>query len=110
MVDHLVNGNILRIACLYKLPVAHDRHTVIGLVPEERRKQGMFPVLSICENIMMLNYEKVKSAGKINFSKAKEIADHHIEALVVSTLSFLIQCNLKQVLSRHVLIRDEDSF
>ena len=57
----------------------------IGLVPEERRKQGMFPVLSICENIMMLNYDKVKSKGKINFSKAKEIADHHIEALRIKT-------------------------
>lgn len=57
----------------------------IGLVPEERRKQGMFPVLSICENIMMLNYDKVKGRGKINFSKAKEIADYHIEALRIKT-------------------------
>lgn len=30
----------------------------IGLVPEERRKQGMFPILSIYENIMMPNYHK----------------------------------------------------
>lgn len=59
----------------------------IGLVPEERRKQGMFPVLSVCENIMMLNYEKVKKNGKINFSKAKETADYHIQALRIKTPS-----------------------
>ena len=45
----------------------------------------MIAVLSICENIMMLNYDKVKSGGKINFAKAKEIAQHHIEALRIKT-------------------------
>ena len=36
----------------------------IGLVPEERRKQGMFPILSIYENIMMPNYHKVTRMGE----------------------------------------------
>lgn len=65
-------------------PATAIRHG-IGLVPEERRKQGMFPVLSVCENIMMLNYDEVKQAGRINFSKAREIAKKHIDALRIKT-------------------------
>lgn len=59
----------------------------IGLVPEERRKQGMFPLLSVNENIMILNYSEVKKAGKINFEKSRKIAEQHIDALRIKTPS-----------------------
>ena len=63
----------------------------IGLVPEERRKQGMFPILSIYENIMMPNYHKVTRMGRINFSQAREAANHHIQALRIKTPDCLTQ-------------------
>ena len=63
----------------------------IGLVPEERRKQGMFPILSIYENIMMPNYHKVTRMGRINFSQAREAANRHIQALRIKTPDCLTQ-------------------
>ncbi|MFQ8731790.1 MAG: ATP-binding cassette domain-containing protein [Enterocloster bolteae] len=63
----------------------------IGLVPEERRKQGMFPILSIYENIMMPNYHKVTRMGRINFSQAREAANRHIQALRINTPDCLTQ-------------------
>ena len=39
----------------------------IGLVPEERRKQGMFALLSIYENVMMPSYHTISSKGVIDF-------------------------------------------
>lgn len=57
----------------------------IGLVPEERRRQGMFPVLPIYENIMMPNYKSVSRMGRIDFKQAKEASDRHIKALRVKT-------------------------
>ena len=63
----------------------------IGLVPEERRNQGMFPILSIYENIMMPNYHKVTRMGRINFSQAREAANRHIQALRIKTPDCLTQ-------------------
>lgn len=57
----------------------------IGLVPEERRKQGMFPLLPVYENIMLPNYGLVTHMGRINFKQAKEASDRHIKALRVKT-------------------------
>ena len=63
----------------------------IGLVPEERRKQGMFPILSIYENIMMPNYHKITRMGRINFSQARDAANRHIQALRIKTPDCLTQ-------------------
>ena len=49
----------------------------IGLVPEERRKQGMFALLSIYENVMMPSYHTISSKGVINFGEAKKRTNHH---------------------------------
>ena len=59
----------------------------IGLVPEERRKDGIFPLLSVQENIMMPSYEKFTSGCAINFKTIKERAKKEIEALRIKTSS-----------------------
>lgn len=59
----------------------------IGLVPEERRRLGMFPTLSVYENIMMPSYDKIKKNGIINYHSAKEISDTYIGKLRIKTPS-----------------------
>lgn len=59
----------------------------IGLVPEERRRQGLFPLIPVYENIMLPSYNKMKKNGIINFSKVKKEADDYIRRLRIKTPS-----------------------
>ena len=59
----------------------------IGLVPEERRKQGMFALLSIYENVMMPSYHTISSKGVINFGEAKKRTNHQIDTMRIKTPS-----------------------
>ena len=59
----------------------------IGLVPEERRKQGMFALLSIYENVMMPSYHTISSKGVIDFGEAKKRTNHQIDAMRIKTPS-----------------------
>lgn len=59
----------------------------IGLVPEERRKQGMFALLSIYENVMMPSYHTISSKGVINFDEAKKRTNRQIDAMRIKTPS-----------------------
>ena len=59
----------------------------IGLVPEERRKQGMFALLSIYENVMMPSYHTISSKGVINFGEAKKRTNRQIDAMRIKTPS-----------------------
>ncbi|MEA4853418.1 MAG: sugar ABC transporter ATP-binding protein [Christensenella sp.] len=59
----------------------------IGLVPEERRKQGMFPVIPVYENIMLPSYDKITKGTVINFAAAKKEADEYINKLRIKTPS-----------------------
>jgi len=62
-------------------------HNYIGLVPEERRKLGMFPILPIYENVMIPSYSNTKKNGLIDFKTVKETTDLHIEKLRIKTPS-----------------------
>lgn len=59
----------------------------MGLVPEERRRQGLFPVASVYENIMLPSYEKMKRNGIINFPLVKKESDDYIKTLRIKTPS-----------------------
>ena len=59
----------------------------IGYVPEERRNDGIFPVLSVYENMMLPSYEKNSKIGMIRFSRIKKIASAGIEKLRIKTPS-----------------------
>lgn len=59
----------------------------IGLVPEERRRQGMFPVIPIYENIMLPSYDKNKKGVVIDFAAVKKESDEYIKKLRIKTPS-----------------------
>ena len=58
----------------------------IALVPEERREEGLLPVLSIRKNISLMNLKKVTKAKIINQKKETSIVKEYIKKLkIVST-------------------------
>jgi ABC-type sugar transport system ATPase subunit len=59
----------------------------IGFVPEERRRQGLFPVIPVYENIMLPSYPEMKKNGIIDFPTVKKEADEYIQALRIKAPS-----------------------
>lgn len=59
----------------------------IGFVPEERRRDGIFPLLSVQENMMLPSYGKYSRGGWLRYSAIKENALSGIRALTVKTSS-----------------------
>jgi len=57
----------------------------IALVPEERRSQGLFTVLTIRENISVMNMQKISRAGFINHIKEKNVSAEYINKLRIVT-------------------------
>ncbi|MGI5854367.1 MAG: sugar ABC transporter ATP-binding protein [Bacillota bacterium] len=63
----------------------------IGYIPEERRQMGIFPILDICENMMLPSYKKLSYAGLINSKKARETTDKFIKSMKIKTSSQEVQ-------------------
>ncbi len=59
----------------------------IALVPEERRTQGIFPILTIRNNIPVMNMEKISSRGFVNAEGERAVARDYIERLNIVTNS-----------------------
>lgn len=59
----------------------------IGLVPEERRKDGIFPLMSVQENIMLPSIDRVSKGGIVSYPELKKRAVGAIEKLRVKTSS-----------------------
>jgi ribose transport system ATP-binding protein len=59
----------------------------IVLVPEERRTQGVFTILTIRNNIPVMNMGKISSKGFLNTQKEKEVAVEYIQKLSIVTNS-----------------------
>ena len=59
----------------------------IGLVPEERRHDGIFPLLSVQENMMLPSYESYTHSGVLDYGQIKTSAKKGIENLHVKTSS-----------------------
>ncbi|MHB8062680.1 MAG: sugar ABC transporter ATP-binding protein [Ruminiclostridium sp.] len=59
----------------------------MGYVPEERRKMGLFSVLSIYENMMIPSYKKLSKGKIINYSEVKKLTDDYINQLKIKTSS-----------------------
>ena len=57
----------------------------IALVPEERRTQGIFTLLTIKHNIPVMNMKKITSSGLINTAKEREVSKEYIGKLNVKT-------------------------
>ena len=57
----------------------------IALVPEERRTQGIFSLLTIKFNIPVMRMKNIASGGIINSTKERSVANKYVEDLRIST-------------------------
>ena len=57
----------------------------IAFVPEERRTQGLFTLLTIRRNIPVMNMKKISRGGLISVAKEKAAAREYIEKLDIKT-------------------------
>lgn len=57
----------------------------IGLVPEDRKNEGVFLEYTIEWNIPIMSMKKISNMGFINFRKADELTDTYVKTLDVKT-------------------------
>jgi ribose transport system ATP-binding protein len=72
-----------------KLPTSPDRVIAAGiaLVPEERRSQGLFTVLTIRGNVPVMNMQRISRNGFIDAAREKEVTLEYIDKLKIATSS-----------------------
>jgi ribose transport system ATP-binding protein len=59
----------------------------IALVPEERRSQGLFTILTIRGNVPVMNMKKLSRAGFVGAGKEREVTREYIDKLKIATSS-----------------------
>jgi len=57
----------------------------IALVPEERRSQGLFTILTIRNNVPVMNMGKISRSGFISSTDEKNAADEYVKKLNIAT-------------------------
>lgn len=72
-----------------KLPASPDKVIAAGiaLVPEERRSQGLFTVLTIRGNVPVMNMKKISRNGFIDAAQEREVTREYIDKLKIATSS-----------------------
>jgi ribose transport system ATP-binding protein len=72
-----------------KLPPAPDKAIAAGiaLVPEERRSQGLFTILTIRGNVPVMNMKKISRGGFINAGRERKVTREYIDKLRIATSS-----------------------
>ena len=86
----------------------------IALVPEERRTQGLFTILSIRGNIPVMNMRKISRNGFINSAKERKATLDYIDMLRIATsgtekeVSKLSGGNQQKVVFSKCLFADSD--
>jgi ribose transport system ATP-binding protein len=72
-----------------KLPPYTDKAIAAGiaLVPEERRSQGLFTILTIRGNIPVMNMKKISRNGFINAAQERKVTLDYIGQLRIATSS-----------------------
>jgi ribose transport system ATP-binding protein len=72
-----------------KLDPAPDKAIAAGiaLVPEERRSQGLFTILTIRGNVPVMNMGKISSGGFINDTTERNVTLEYVEKLKIATNS-----------------------
>ena len=72
--------------CTFKSP-AEAINAGIGLVPEDRKNDGLVLDLSVKTNMSLASLKHVESFGLLNSSKEKLLADAYIDSLSIKTPS-----------------------
>jgi ribose transport system ATP-binding protein len=57
----------------------------IALVPEERRTQGLFTILTIKGNVPVMNMDKISKNGVINSSRERSVTQEYVQKLNIVT-------------------------
>ncbi len=57
----------------------------IALIPEERRSQGLFTILTIRSNVPVMNMGKISHNGFINAAEERKAAEEYVEKLNIAT-------------------------
>jgi ribose transport system ATP-binding protein len=72
-----------------KLPSSPDKviNAGITLVPEERRTQGLFTILTLRGNVPVMNMKKISRNGFVNASLERRVTLEYIDALKIATSS-----------------------
>ena len=72
-----------------KLPPSPDKaiEAGIALVPEERRSQGLFTILTIRGNVPVMNMKKISRNGFINAQQERKVTLEYIDKLRIATSS-----------------------
>jgi ribose transport system ATP-binding protein len=72
-----------------KLPSSPNKviEAGIALVPEERRSQGLFTILTIRRNISVMNMRAISKHDFIDTEKERKITEKYIESLSIATNS-----------------------
>ncbi|MEG0914528.1 MAG: ATP-binding cassette domain-containing protein, partial [Christensenellaceae bacterium] len=86
----------------------------IALAPEERRTEGIFSILSIRQNIPVMNMKKIASSGVISAKAELKVSQEHIKMLNIVTntdekeVSLLSGGNQQKVVFAKCLFSDSD--
>jgi ribose transport system ATP-binding protein len=59
----------------------------IALVPEERRSQGLFTILTIRGNVPVMNMRKIARRGFVNAAQERKVTREYIDKLRIATSS-----------------------
>ena len=78
----LINGKLIKI----KTP-RDGKHNGIGLLPEDRKQEGLVLPFSVQSNIVMASLKDISKYGFINATQEKEMAERQIKNLSVKTPS-----------------------
>jgi ribose transport system ATP-binding protein len=72
-----------------RLPSSPDKviEAGIALVPEERRSQGLFTILTIRGNVPVMNMGKISRHGFINAGRERKVTLEYIQRLRIATSS-----------------------
>lgn len=86
----------------------------IALVPEERREAGIFGLLSIRQNIPLMNMKTILRNGLVSRAAENNLADHYINAMSIASnnreqpVGLLSGGNQQKVVIGKCLNRDSD--
>ena len=86
----------------------------IGYVPENRRDQGLLPIMSVKNNITIVNLKAAIKNGLISSSLEQKYADEYIEKLSISTptpeteIQYLSGGNQQKVIIARWMMQNSD--
>lgn len=60
-------------------------HYGLGLVPEDRKQQGLILSMPVDQNVSLANLESLESAGLLSHRRERMLAQHYVEQFAIKT-------------------------